>query len=273
MKTRLFTRKRALISSVAMLLVAMIALGTATFAWFTSNPLAEASGLTLKATASKGLVIQTATHGASDSSFWGHTDYLNYDSGTQKSSTTVKELTPTSFDTATSMSTGYSVEAKADDNYIAADDATVAEAPSSSYYQETIKCKLTGATSDSDKSDLKITGLTVTTTSATQASGIRVALQYTSGSTTTLIGVYAPSEKTNKVLTKTGTYSTALSSTTTTFAAPTAAAKKIGEVGTTGEDYITVTVYLDGEDANVYSQSISASNLVTAVKLNLSVAD
>ena len=37
MKTHLLTKKRALISSVAMLLVAIIALGTATFAWFTDN--------------------------------------------------------------------------------------------------------------------------------------------------------------------------------------------------------------------------------------------
>jgi hypothetical protein len=263
------SRKKMLISSVAMLLVAMMALGSATFAWFTSNPLAEASGLTLKATASKGLVIQTATHGTADSSFWGHTDFLNYDSATQKSSTTAKELTPVSFDTATSMATAYSVEAKADDNYIAADDATVAAAPTSSYYQENIKCKLTGATSSSDKADLKVTGLTVTTSTATQASGIRVAIQYNG----TLIGVYAPSEASNKVLTGAGTYSAKLSSAKTTFAAASTLSGKIGEVGTDGSDYITVTVYLDGEDSNVYSQSISASDLVTSVKLNLSVAE
>lgn len=37
------SRKRLLISSVAMLLVAMLALGTATFAWFTTstNPYAD----------------------------------------------------------------------------------------------------------------------------------------------------------------------------------------------------------------------------------------
>ena len=45
MKTHLLTKKRALISSVAMLLVAIIALGTATFAWFTSNTTATADGI------------------------------------------------------------------------------------------------------------------------------------------------------------------------------------------------------------------------------------
>ena len=48
MKTRLYTRKRALISSVAMLLVAMIALGTATFAWFTRSTSTTAEGLNVK---------------------------------------------------------------------------------------------------------------------------------------------------------------------------------------------------------------------------------
>lgn len=48
MKTQLFTKKRALISSVAMLLVAIIALGTATFAWFTSNTTATADGINVR---------------------------------------------------------------------------------------------------------------------------------------------------------------------------------------------------------------------------------
>lgn len=48
MKTHLLTKKRALISSVAMLLVAIIALGTATFAWFTSNTTATATGINVR---------------------------------------------------------------------------------------------------------------------------------------------------------------------------------------------------------------------------------
>lgn len=48
MKTHLLTKKRALISSVAMLLVAIIALGTATFAWFTKSTSATAENLSVK---------------------------------------------------------------------------------------------------------------------------------------------------------------------------------------------------------------------------------
>lgn len=54
-------RKRALLSSVAMLLVALVALGSATFAWFTEDPNADAKGINAYAQTSKGLLISTDT--------------------------------------------------------------------------------------------------------------------------------------------------------------------------------------------------------------------
>lgn len=70
MKTHLLTKKRALISSVAMLLVAIIALGTATFAWFTSSTTATAKGLNVKTIEASELVISDFTKS------WGTTvDY------------------------------------------------------------------------------------------------------------------------------------------------------------------------------------------------------
>ena len=65
------SRKRLLISSVAMLLVAMLALGTATFAWFTQNKKVTADGMNVTATAAKGLVISgdNGEHWASSYSF------------------------------------------------------------------------------------------------------------------------------------------------------------------------------------------------------------
>ena len=57
MKTHLLTKKRALISSVAMLLVAIIALGTATFAWFTQNTRSYADQIQVKTTKVSSLVL------------------------------------------------------------------------------------------------------------------------------------------------------------------------------------------------------------------------
>lgn len=50
-------RRRALLSSVAMLIVALIALGSATFAWFTSSTTATANGLAISTTKSSELKV------------------------------------------------------------------------------------------------------------------------------------------------------------------------------------------------------------------------
>lgn len=57
MKKHLLTKKRALISSVAMLLVAIIALGTATFAWFTKNTRSYADQIQVKTSKVSSLVL------------------------------------------------------------------------------------------------------------------------------------------------------------------------------------------------------------------------
>jgi hypothetical protein len=50
-------RKKALLSSVAMMLVALIALGSATFAWFATTPNASANGLNMTTSASTGIKV------------------------------------------------------------------------------------------------------------------------------------------------------------------------------------------------------------------------
>lgn len=65
------SRKRLLVSSVAMLLVAMLALGTATYAWFTQNTTATANGLSVKTVQASELKL------AKIEGEW--TDSLNYE--------------------------------------------------------------------------------------------------------------------------------------------------------------------------------------------------
>lgn len=69
------SRKRLLISSVAMLLVAMLALGTATFAWFTTDTTTQAKGISVKTSKKSLLLVSSRT------SEW--TDNLNYNFGTE----------------------------------------------------------------------------------------------------------------------------------------------------------------------------------------------
>ena len=280
MKTK-STRKRLLVSSVAMLLVAMLALGTATYAWFTSNPLASASGLNMKATASKGLVIQTATHGAVNSDFWGHTDYLNCNAQGTASKTDSIEIAPVSFDLSSTdsaevddvLGSAYTVEAAADNASTAKTDGEVSNPAAGSFYSEEIACKLTGTADADEKVDLKMTGLTITANNVTQKAGMRVAVEYNGK----LIGVYSPTEATNNYLTAPEGYISG----TTKYSAFTKTAKTfnaysgttlIGKVGTAGTDKVKVTVYLDGENSSVYSTSIAAGDIISKVEINLSVA-
>ena len=65
------SKRRVLISSVAMLLVAMLALGTATYAWFTTDSTTTAKGINVKTTKKSTLVVSSV------SSDW--TDNLNYE--------------------------------------------------------------------------------------------------------------------------------------------------------------------------------------------------
>ena len=64
------SRKRLLISSVAMLLVAMLALGTATFAWFTQSTTARTQNLSVQTTKASTLTISKSDNN------WGN--IVNY---------------------------------------------------------------------------------------------------------------------------------------------------------------------------------------------------
>lgn len=65
------SRKRLLISSVAMLLVAMLALGTATFAWFTTDTSATADGVAFRTTKASELVISRLDYQWADEVHYG----------------------------------------------------------------------------------------------------------------------------------------------------------------------------------------------------------
>ncbi len=90
MKTHLLTKKRALISSVAMLLVAIIALGTATFAWFTSSTEAYADGVYVRTTKVSNLVLNSKLN----ATWRTHVEYNV--GGVNGGKTELKKLSPVS---------------------------------------------------------------------------------------------------------------------------------------------------------------------------------
>jgi hypothetical protein len=60
------TRKKMLLSSIAMLLVALVALGSATYAWFTVQKTVTAEAINVKAIATSGLEICNTDNGTGD---------------------------------------------------------------------------------------------------------------------------------------------------------------------------------------------------------------
>lgn len=69
-------RKKALLSSVAMLMVATVAVGSATFAWFTSSTTTTADGLNVKTVKSSELVISKSNRS------WGQEIHYGQDGKT-----------------------------------------------------------------------------------------------------------------------------------------------------------------------------------------------
>lgn len=74
------SRKRMLLSSVAMLLVALVALGSATYAWFSVSKTVTAEGMQVKAIATAGLEISntSATAGYSTTVSFGQSSTSNF---------------------------------------------------------------------------------------------------------------------------------------------------------------------------------------------------
>lgn len=70
------SRKRLLISSVAMLLVAMLALGTATFAWFTNNTSTTASGINVKTVQASNLQVASKDYAFTNDLDYAYTNQV-----------------------------------------------------------------------------------------------------------------------------------------------------------------------------------------------------
>lgn len=273
-------RKRALLSSVAMLLVALVALGSATFAWFTANPNANASGLQMKTTASAGLVVRTDTD-----TEWSHSAHLAYNKPSFNALPVSQEQSdPDKF---------WTVGADNSSNYGAKSGESMTAATSMGYngtesiYKEKIYCRLSDGSDANANSGKKvqIKGITITpsnNTDASMASAMRVAIADKNGN---LLGTWATAI-TGANGTKTTTGGTAGSFGRTEggeTVAGLAVAQTSGMTLDTGlvglsaasdsdSNYITVYVYLDGQDSLCYSDKVGLVNsagILSSVQVDL----
>ena len=283
-------RKRALLSSVAMLLVALVALGSATFAWFAANPKANAAGLKLKTTAATGLVVKTDTDHK-----WSHAAALNAeetgaDTGEYASKDEYFNLTPVSQDQS-DPGKFYTADAKKSTDYRVAKDTTFTSAGvtaghtgTENAYAESVYFRLSDGSSvpAAGTQNVVLTGVTITKRDNAQVNMdgcIRVAVA--SGSN--ILGTYAlNSASPNGVVDSSTDTSTAdatdseLASITSnsnyltkiTAGASTIAVNKIvcdastlsASASESSYPSVTVYVWLDGQDTNCYSDKVGSVN-------------
>jgi hypothetical protein len=263
------SRKKMLISSVAMLLVAMMALGSATFAWFTSDPTADAKGLVMHTESSTGLLVLSDTEKAIDSTAWSHHTFLNATAiGT--SSTTSQLLTPVSLSTSNSVGSAFGsfyTTVAADGSSYKQDATKTITSATSGYYKEKINVKVTGGKASAD---LKLTGLGWTATSDPLSAAVRVAVEGTDGN---LVGIFAIDTEGNGYLANTTYNSDNPTYTTTKQTETLTTALSAGTAKADGSTSIIVYVYLDGEDTACKSDQVSSADIMKDLVVNLAVED
>ena len=261
-------RKRALLSSVAMLLVALVALGSATFAWFAANPNAEAHGISMKTTAAAGLVIRTTTD-----TTWSHSASLNKNGSTFNMQPVSQDQTaPGTFRTVTAgEASSYLASSKSTD--------TVGTASAGSdYYSEQIYCRLsTGSDASANSSkEVKITGIVITANeNATLENCVRVSI----ANGTTLLGTWALSTggatgvlAADKTV---GSFSPAIAQAQASFTAVPTGLTGLSASADDTSKALTVYVWLDGQDTGCFSEAVTAqdaSEIIESVQVNLTLA-
>lgn len=260
-------RKKALLSSVAMLLVAFIALGSATFAWFTANPTVEANGFSAQASTAAGLAVLSASEKVfyGDNEVWDYDTIINCKEDEQVTDDATVLGTPVSYDYTTG-GVFYTTTASEEDSYLA--ENISAATTSTSYYSEQIffKSTVSGQTATVKSASVS---LEVPTGSAAQpmSATVRAMLVDADGN---VIGTWNASGTGNKYITA----GPVLSSDNFEATVSGKAVSTSLECDFSGEDYVTLYVFIDGEDQACKTTNVQlAKDILSSVNVTLSTLD
>lgn len=183
------SRKKLLISSVAMLLVAMLALGTATFAWFSTSTTAKANNLKVQTIQSSNLLIRKEFGGTAASKDWA--TQISY---SDENPATLEPASSTDFKTwFTALAPSYNAAGEAASSIKKLDETPgfVVEKPFQLYYK-----------ADTDAEDLSVNwGLSIAHKEARYEDFIRVAILDETGKT---VFVYGKTADDNSLQLKSG---------------------------------------------------------------------
>lgn len=279
-------RKRALLSSVAMLLVAMLALGTATFAWYTQNMTVSATGMELQTTTSSGLLITSDTKLATvdgwswaDNTTWTAARVTAAYGNTTTMTTAETVVQPVNIAAVGSALAWYQATAGSE-SLSAADTSvdTTADTSGANFISEKLYFKLDNGTTNSG--DVLLTSVTIDqdALTATIKSAVRVAVVSSAGN---VLYVGAPASSAETVVTGAGTYSDNTTSVTypavsdDTAYPNTAVVTGISKTPSNAK-YVTVYVFLDGSDTNASTANGRAaigSELLNSITLGFTLTN
>jgi hypothetical protein len=259
-------RKKALLSSIAMLLVAFVALGSATFAWFTQNPTVNADGLSLKATAAAGLQILSDSEKTLGKDYDVSTVIKASAIGTTNPDGEVLG-TPVSLDCdVTDAVTFRTTSAALETNYAKANDAVISDGNAD--FTETLW--LRSSVDNGEK--VTVTSAKVTFTKATgdaAATKLYNAIRVTlvDNETGAVIGTWSPDGVANKYLTATGVSDDDY----TNAYGQGAVATMSKAVGYDDNCSVDMLVWLDGEDQVCYTANVeNMKDLVSSINVKFS---
>ncbi|MCH5202064.1 MAG: hypothetical protein J1F17_02550 [Oscillospiraceae bacterium] len=265
MKTRLFTRKRALVSSVAMLLVAIIALGTATFAWFTKSSSATAEGINVSTVKASDLKIANSQSGWVDSFSYAFTDILKPASSANGTAWFTAEAAAKNAHTASAANatdissdvTDWSVKTvngtgtATDTNkngYIFKEQLNIQNAGEATIKNVKIKFSLNEAAVNTGKKYLRVAVVPVDTKGGTP--------------TTFANCVYAAGADTADAFT-----STAKATTTVTAKSGADATVAVGDLDEDAERYYNIYAWFEGQDEDCYD--LNAGNSISGLTFSV----
>lgn len=258
--------KRQLIAAIAMVLVATIAMGSSTYAWFVSSGSVTAEGMKVQAQAESGLAISF------DGNAWGTTAAANM--------TTEKALYPAS---TRDLAAWYHATAAATNAAAAADGTrtriTDTVFPGGTYAEnsyvvmKTFKIRSTSADALSKGlyvKDVQVTG------NKTMSTALRVGVSYTAVGATPVYKIFGPvsvgaGDSANKATDNYTVYSeTGTSLGTVALTTPGNSAKLIEDnvtIPAAAGDAVTVNIFVwyEGEDANLFSDNYETETLSVSV--------
>ena len=219
------SKKRVLLSSVAMLMVATVSLGSATYAWFTSSTTATANGINVKTIQASELVISKSDHKWDTTVEYGVAN---------------KVLMPTSTSTGSAW---FNAEAEAKTSYAKAEDDNFTSVSGTNYYfAEQLNVKNQGAATVEDVT-ISFSGLT------NKYARVAVVPANEAG---TVTGTF-----TDCVYDADGAeYEAVASATTTTAITP--STEYVIEVGDLAENeaaYYNIYVWFEGQDVDCYDSN------------------